>query len=130
MRLLCNDFDETDAAMAHMEWVFYVSKALDFFDTGTKRADACWPGFTAPLITLRDGWCSFQQYLSSLVNHGRGCRSCMYTTTRYATRASHAHFLVALRAFAILASITKTYLVFFLVRSVRVFVPMVAFKHR
>ena len=35
LSLLCNAFDQTDAGMAAMQWVFFVSKALDFMDTCT-----------------------------------------------------------------------------------------------
>ncbi len=32
--LVCNPYDYTDVALARMEWIFYLSKALDFADTG------------------------------------------------------------------------------------------------
>jgi hypothetical protein len=35
LSVICNAFDQTDIDMATMQWVFYVSKALDFMDTCT-----------------------------------------------------------------------------------------------
>ena len=35
LTLICNPYDFGDVALARMEWIFYLSKALDFMDTGT-----------------------------------------------------------------------------------------------
>ena len=42
LSLICNAYDPSDVAMARMEWVFYLSKALDFMDTGMwARSRSC-----------------------------------------------------------------------------------------
>jgi hypothetical protein len=37
MAVICNPFDAADKDMAFMLWVFYLSKILDFTDTGSLR---------------------------------------------------------------------------------------------
>jgi hypothetical protein len=35
LSFICNPYDPSDVEMASMSWLFYLSKGLDFVDTGT-----------------------------------------------------------------------------------------------
>ena len=122
LKLVCNDYDPTDVEMAEMEWIFYLSKAVDFADTGANGARLDNMECIYCLCTAA-GWhrgaggrtvaCervvlpffpAFVQCSSSRVARGCACRSSTSTTTRYASWLSMlAFFLIVLRCAGIVA---------------------------